>query len=136
MHNTVTFNILSCESGHLGDTACIFREIRKRGKGRRINYVKMRVNSVIIQRINAIDETEIDPVKVLNCGNKFYILIFGIYQHLLRRTWRNSTKPAATKKTDDAILDDCCYKPKRFWKARKIVYVKVFGNITLCKRKG
>ena len=52
--------ILSCEGRHLRDTACIFRETRKRGKGRRINYVKMRVNSVIVQRINDIDETEID----------------------------------------------------------------------------
>ena len=41
MHNTETFIILSCERIHLRDTACIFREIRKRGKGRGINYVKM-----------------------------------------------------------------------------------------------
>lgn len=35
-----------------------------------------------------IDETEIDPMNVLICGNKFDILIFGFYQHLVRRTWR------------------------------------------------
>ena len=45
-------------------------------------------------------------------------------------------KPAAIKKTDDSILDVCCCKLKRFWKADKIVYVKVFGIITLCKRNG
>ena len=65
-HNTEAFHILSCEGRHLRDTAFIFRETRKRGKGRRINYVKMRVNSLIVQRINDIDETEIDPVKIFN----------------------------------------------------------------------
>lgn len=47
----------------------------------------------------------------------------------------NITEPktAAIKKTDDSILDACCYKLKRFWKAHKIVYLKEFGIITLCK---
>ena len=45
-------------------------------------------------------------------------------------------KPAAVKKTDDSILDACCFKLKRFCKADKIVYVEVFGIITLCKRNG
>lgn len=47
----------------------------------------------------------------------------------------NVTEPktAAIKKTDDSILGACCYKLKRFWKAHKIVYLKVFGTITLCK---
>lgn len=47
----------------------------------------------------------------------------------------NVTEPktAAIKKTDDSILGACCYKLKRFWKAHKIVYLKVFGTITLYK---
>ena len=42
------------------------------------------------------------------------------------------TQPKATaiKKPNDAILDAGCHRLKRFWKANRIVYVKMCGTIT------
>lgn len=48
------------------------------------------------------------------------------------------TQPKATtiKKPNDAILDAGCHRLKRFWKANRIVYVKMCGTIIWSKRKG
>lgn len=83
MHNTETFNT------SLTYLTLLVYLGRPESVGKVEEYIvcEIRVNSMIIQRI-AIEETEIDPVQVLICGYKFYILIFGFYQHLLKRTWR------------------------------------------------